>query len=225
MKGTFCFINGKTKTKSTSLTRLPRSIGSSVLLSHTQAQVAGLGAARTGRDVGEAVKGQRGRRRSEASAQVHADAGGLEQSGPCRSSFSWNSFPSPAPQRPSPPAPPPAPAGPARRAHLCPGLPLCPPAWLSAPPLDVVPVVSRYFPLSALFPCLQPQGLAFPTPTQPLPVPKALWRARLAPDVQIWLRRPRRALRWGTRTSPHLDPFVPSTWPSGPRPSPGCRRR
>lgn len=52
----------------------------------------------------------------------------------------------------SAPRPSPCPLRPrraARRAHLCPGLPLCPPPRSPAPPLDVVPVVARYFPLSA----------------------------------------------------------------------------
>lgn len=111
--------------------------------------MAGLGAARTRRDVSEAVKGQRGRRRSEASAQVHADAGGFQQSGTANPS-AGTLFPDPPPPRPAPlPPPRSAPAGPARRAHLCPGLPLCPQPRSPAPPLDVVPVVARYFPLSA----------------------------------------------------------------------------
>lgn len=135
-------------------------------------------------------------------------------------------FPDPPPQSP---VPPPSPLRPRRagapRSPL-PGSPTLPPSLARRPrPLTS----SQSFPVTSLFrptvPYLQPQGLAFPTPTQPPPVPKALWRARLAPGVQIWLRRPRRALRWGTRASLHLDPFVPSTWPSSPRPSPGCRRR
>lgn len=131
------------------------------------------------------------------------------------------------PRRAPRPSPSPAPPPPGRRAaltfarvsHSAPSLARRPRPLTSSPSL---PVTSLFRPT---VPCLQPQGLAFPTPTQPPPVPTALWRARLAPDAQIWLRRPRRALRWGTRASPHLDPLVPSTWPSSPRPSPGCRRR
>lgn len=137
-------------------------------------------------------------------------------------------FPRPAPAAPRAPSPPPrpAPAAGAPRSP-CPGLPLCPQPRSPAPPLDVVPVVARYFPLSAHGSVSAAPRSRLPNPDPATARPHSPVESLVSTSMPrlIWLRRPRRALRWGTQGLTSPGPLVPSTWLGSPRPSPGCRRR